>query len=123
MIVALDALNRPVDHLCAASAGGNMNLLPGVAVFAFHCYYDIAVVGHRWVSVWILPRTIAGLPGFTYCQKRARLIVSHRRRLHHRGGRLQLKQSAGAIGQVPLRLTASFSEPPGFTQNARQRAS
>ena len=48
MIVAHDALNRLVAHLCESSAGGNMNLLLGFTVLAFHRHNDIAVVGHRW---------------------------------------------------------------------------
>jgi hypothetical protein len=47
MIVAVDALNRLVPHLCAVSAGGNMNLLFDFTVLAFHSHHDIALVGHR----------------------------------------------------------------------------
>ena len=47
MIVAPDALNRLVAHLCESSTGGNMNLLLGLTVFAFHCHNDIGLVGHR----------------------------------------------------------------------------
>jgi hypothetical protein len=47
MLVAPDAWNRLVMHLCAASPGGNMNLLLGFAVLAFHHHNDIPLVGHR----------------------------------------------------------------------------
>jgi len=47
MIVAVDALNRLVPHLCTVSAGGNMNLLFDSTVLAFHRHHDIALVGHR----------------------------------------------------------------------------
>jgi transcriptional regulator with XRE-family HTH domain len=50
MIVAVDALNRLVPHLCAVSAGGNTNLLFDFTVSAFHRHHDIALVGHRWAS-------------------------------------------------------------------------
>jgi hypothetical protein len=51
LIVAPDASNHLVAHLCAASAGGNMNLLLGFAGLAFHRHHDIALVGHRWASL------------------------------------------------------------------------
>jgi len=47
MIVAVDALNRLLPHLCAVSAGGNMNLLLGFTVLAFNHYHDKVLVGHR----------------------------------------------------------------------------
>ena len=55
MSVAPDASNRLVAHLCAASAGGNMGLLLSFAAWAFHRYHNIALLGHRWVSLRILP--------------------------------------------------------------------
>jgi len=61
MIVAVDALNRLVPHLCAVSAGGNMNLLFGFTVLAFHHHHEIALVGHRRSPVrLILLRTGSG---------------------------------------------------------------
>ena len=51
MIVAHDALNRLVAHLCESSTGGNMNLLFGLTVLAFHRHNDIELVGHRCSSV------------------------------------------------------------------------
>ena len=50
MIVAVDAWNRLVPHLCAFSAGGNMNLLLGFTALAFHRHHDIVLVGHRLVT-------------------------------------------------------------------------
>ena len=50
MIVAVDALNRLVPHLCAVSAGGNMNLLLGFTALAFHRHHDETLVGHRCSS-------------------------------------------------------------------------
>ncbi len=50
MIVAVDALNRLVPHLCAVSASGNMNLLLGFTALAFHRHHDIPLVGHPWVT-------------------------------------------------------------------------
>jgi hypothetical protein len=47
MIVAVDALNRLVPHLCAVSTGGNMNLLFDFTVLAFHRHHDKVLVGHR----------------------------------------------------------------------------
>jgi hypothetical protein len=58
MIVAPDALNRLVAHLGESSMGGNMNLLLGLTVLAFHRHNDIELVGHRWYSMRrILSRT------------------------------------------------------------------
>jgi hypothetical protein len=51
LIVAHDALNRLVAHLCESSTGGNMNLLFGLTVLAFHRHNDIELVGHRCSSV------------------------------------------------------------------------
>jgi hypothetical protein len=48
MVVAPDALNPLVAHLCESSTGGNMNLLLGLTAWAFDRHNDIAVVGHRW---------------------------------------------------------------------------
>jgi len=50
MIVAVDALNYLVPHLCAASAGGNTYFLFGIAVLAFHRHHDETLVGHRCSS-------------------------------------------------------------------------
>jgi hypothetical protein len=47
MIVAVDALNCLVPHLCAVSAGGNMNLLLAFTVLAFNRHHDKMLVGHR----------------------------------------------------------------------------
>jgi hypothetical protein len=60
MIGATDAWNRLVARLCAASAGDNMNVLLGFIFLAFHRHHDIALVGHRWVAVRILPRVEMG---------------------------------------------------------------
>ena len=51
IIVAPEALNRLVAHLCESGTGGNMNLLLGLTVLAFHSHYDIGLVGHRCSSV------------------------------------------------------------------------
>jgi hypothetical protein len=47
MIVAPDALNRLVAHLCESGTGGDMNLLLGLTAWAFHRHNDIELVGHR----------------------------------------------------------------------------
>jgi hypothetical protein len=46
MIVAIDAWNRLIAHLCAANTGGHMNLLFGFTAWAFHRHYNIVLVGH-----------------------------------------------------------------------------
>src|ERR1017187_4311780 len=46
MIVAPEALNRLVAHLCESGTGGNMNLLLSFTAWAFHLHNDIEVVGH-----------------------------------------------------------------------------
>jgi hypothetical protein len=50
MVVAPDALNPLVAHLCESSMGGNMNLLLGLTELAFHRHDDIGLVGHRGAS-------------------------------------------------------------------------
>jgi hypothetical protein len=60
MIAALDASNSLVTDLWGKSWSGiNVNLLFGFAARAFHSHHDIAFVGHRWVTVRILPRGAA----------------------------------------------------------------
>jgi hypothetical protein len=57
-MVVPGAGNRLVAHMCAASAAGNMNVLFGLTMLAFHRYHDIALVGHRCSSIRrILKRT------------------------------------------------------------------
>jgi hypothetical protein len=51
IIVAIDALNRLVAHLCAASAGGNMNFLLGFTVFTFNWHHDNTFVRHLVLRV------------------------------------------------------------------------
>jgi len=51
MIVAPDALNHLVAHLCESSTGGDMNPLLGLTMLAFHRHNDIGLVGHWWYSV------------------------------------------------------------------------
>jgi hypothetical protein len=50
MLVAPDAWDGLVAHLCATSAGNNMNLLLGFTVLAFHRHHDETLVGHRCSS-------------------------------------------------------------------------
>ena len=62
IIVALEALNRLVAHQCGSGAGINMNLLLSFTTWAFQRNHNIALVGHRWVSVRILARTATDAP-------------------------------------------------------------
>jgi hypothetical protein len=55
MLVATDAYNRLIAHLSNSSLGGNVNLLLGLAVFAFHRHHDKALVGHRCISAGHAP--------------------------------------------------------------------
>ena len=55
MSVAPDASNRLIAHLWESGTGSNMNLLLSFTAWAFHCHHDIALVGHRRVSMRILP--------------------------------------------------------------------
>jgi len=50
MLAATDAYNRLIAHLSNSSRGGNMDLLLGFTVLAFHRHDDIVLVGHRWVT-------------------------------------------------------------------------
>jgi hypothetical protein len=50
MLVAPDAWDGLVAHLSDSSSGGNMNLLPGFTVLAFHRHHDETLVGHRCSS-------------------------------------------------------------------------
>ena len=75
MIVAVDALNCLVPHLCAVSAGGNMNLLFDFTVLAFHRHRDIVLVGHRWVTEAAL-RNLVQFPRTQLRQPRTNLKLS-----------------------------------------------
>jgi len=84
MIVAVDALNCLVPHLCAVSAGGNMNLLLGFTVLAFHRHHDKMLVGHRRSSKRrILTRTAKArldcVGGTTVVQRWYKLLWPARR--------------------------------------------
>src|ERR1019366_6497504 len=81
MIVAPDALNRLVAHLCESSMGGNMNLLLSFTAWAFHRHNDIGLVGHRRFlraggfyhgpgAAWIHGPVI-----FRCCDERRRLVM------------------------------------------------
>jgi hypothetical protein len=68
MLVATDAWNCLVAHLSDSSLGGNMNLLLGFTVLAFHRHHDIVLVGHRRSSKRrILTRTAKALLDSTPC--------------------------------------------------------